>query len=177
VIFIAAIRTSDFDCLQDARRPCPRPPGALQRIVRLIKADLGSDAALLRALGLTTPRPDYRLHTSPRPRLSLKRGGDSKIVIVHGKRWGHAGLLVESRRGTGDGEEISILGGRAFRDTRPSPSAASPKCANTGRGSWMGRRRSAAMGRRWRGVTVSGRRGIWDRLGCFVTRCCLPPIL
>lgn len=35
------------------------------------------------------------------------------------KRWGHAGLLVEGRRGQGDWEEIGILGRRALRDTRP----------------------------------------------------------
>ncbi len=54
-----------------------------------------------------------------RLRLSLDRVGDTQIVIVRGKRWGHAGLLVEGRRGQGDWEEIGILGGRALRDTRP----------------------------------------------------------
>lgn len=52
-------------------------------------------------------------------RLTFERAGDAQIVIVRGKRWGHAGLLVESRRGLGDWEEIGILGSRSLRDTRP----------------------------------------------------------
>lgn len=82
----------------------PRPPGALQRVFRMvqrIKADLGSDPAMLQALGLTT-RSDFRVHTSTRLRLSLDRADDAEIVIIRGKRWGHAGLLLESRRGNGD---------------------------------------------------------------------------
>ena len=98
-------------------------------------------------------RTRIRVHTLTRLRLSLDRVGDTQIVTVRGKRWGHAGLLVESRRGQGDWEEIGILGGRAawqppFATPAPSPSAVGPKGANTGRGSLMGRRRFPGSGDR-----------------------------
>jgi len=127
----------------------PRPPGALQRVfrvVRRIKADSGSDAALLKSLGLTT-RPDYRVHTSTRLRLSLERAGDSLIVIVRGKRWGHAGLLVESRRGSGDWEEIGILGGRSLRDTRLLAVRGQPEARKHRTRFIVHRRRSRVIGR------------------------------
>lgn len=73
-------------------------------------------------------------------------------MIVRGKRWGHAGLLVESRRGSGDWEEIGILGGRAFRDTRPLAVRGQPETwakVHEYRARFlMGPRRSAGRGHR-----------------------------
>jgi len=95
-----------------------------------------------------------------RLRLSLDRVGDTQIVTVRGKRRGHAGLVVESRRGSGDWEEIGILGGRAawqppYATRGPSPSAARPKCANSGRGFLDGTEEISGDWSPVEGVTVS----------------------
>ncbi|MCB1093791.1 MAG: hypothetical protein KDL87_19780, partial [Verrucomicrobiae bacterium] len=96
-------------------------PGALRRIFKLvqrIKHQPGGTAVVRQSLGLDT-QPDHRQHTAPAIKLSLTRTGAAEIVVVRGNRWGHHGLLVQSRRGDGDWEEIGILGSRQFRDRRP----------------------------------------------------------
>ena len=71
--------------------------------------------------------------------------------------WGHAGLLVESRRGQGDWEEIGILGGRALRDTRPLFVGGQPEVRDEYRASFLdGTTEISGDGSPVEGVTVSG---------------------
>jgi len=77
-------------------------------------------------------------------------------VIVRGKRWGRAALLVESRRGSGDGEEIGILGGRAFRDTRPLAVRGQPEVREYRARFFDGTTEISGDGSPVEGVTVSG---------------------
>ncbi len=68
---------------------------------------------------------------------------------------GHAGLLVEGRRGRRIGRRSASSAAGPCATPAPSPSAASPRCANNARGSSMARITSPAIGRPWRTVTVS----------------------
>jgi len=100
----------------------PRPAGGLQRLFRLVqrlKTHAGCTREARIALDLNT-RPDYRQHTSTKLKLSLTRSGvGPQIVEVRGRRWGHYGLLIQSRRGGGEWQEVGVLATRVFQDTRP----------------------------------------------------------
>ena len=63
----------------------------------------------------------------PVPGKSVERGGSGEEVVLRGKRWGHAGLQIESRRGGGEWEEVGILATRGYRDTRPLLVAGQPE--------------------------------------------------
>lgn len=107
------------------------PPGALRRIfafVQRLKKTPDCDQATQRDLGLL-PRPDYAEHRAPGFEPSLLPWQTGQMVKVRFFKYGHEGVLVQSRRGDLDGswEQVGVTTASPWFDKRPLLVAGQPE--------------------------------------------------
>lgn len=107
----------------------PRPPGALDRIfhlVQVIKNVPGYNDAIGQMLGLLTIADD-RQHPAPSLEVSVERGAKTEVAVLKMEKWGHLLLYIESRRGGGGWERLTMTSETTVRDKRPLLVPAQPE--------------------------------------------------
>lgn len=107
----------------------PRPPGALTRIFELIaqiKASNGFNDTIGTDLQIVGAE-DTSEHTAPRLRVEVTQGEGSQSATLKFTKFGHMGVYIESRRGTGAWEFLAIDTESPYVDDRPLLVAGQPE--------------------------------------------------
>lgn len=99
----------------------PRPAGALKRLFKLVrnlKVVKGYTEGVGRHLGIL-PRHDSASHTVPTFKIKVLPGSPHQSVAIRSSKHGHDGVLIQSRRGGGDWEDLAISMKHLYEDKRP----------------------------------------------------------
>ena len=59
--------------------------------------------------------------------MDVERGASGEVAVLRMEKWDHAGLYLESRRGSGDWEKLGITTLPTFTDDRPLLDPAQPE--------------------------------------------------
>lgn len=105
------------------------PPGVLERLfelVREIKEADGYTEAMGLDLGIIGAG-DKAQHAAPAVRLELQSGSLNQAVKISFVKYGHMGVFIESRRGTGSWEFLGIDTLTPYVDDRPLLVAGQPE--------------------------------------------------
>ena len=109
-------------------------PGTLNRIFALIakmKLSANFTEAIGTDLGIIGSEDDPSTHPVPKFTAEAEQGATCQCVSLKFFKYGHMGVYIESRRGTGAWEFLAIDTESPYEDERRCCKQARPKCANT----------------------------------------------
>jgi hypothetical protein len=106
----------------------PRPPGALDRLFRLVK-DIKNKPAYTDTIGADLRIIGDEATTPALPKFSLKllQGSPCQCVELRFYKYGRTGVWIESRRGPGDWEALGLATKSPYLDERPLLAAGVPE--------------------------------------------------
>jgi hypothetical protein len=107
----------------------PQKPGVLNRIFALVakmKNDAGYSAIVGETLGIIGPE-DTASHATPKFSATPQQGSGTGAVKITFFKYGHMGVYIESRRGTGAWEFLAIDTESPYVDERPLLVAGQPE--------------------------------------------------